>query len=99
MLISINNRGGSSVGRATGLHPVGRRFDSYSLHQKNKARVIVGLKKSRLASGHTVSVHYTIRYLCKLLALPVPRATENLNPYSAYGDATNLISWPYAFAG
>ena len=25
--------GGSSVGRASGLHPEGRRFDSYSLHQ------------------------------------------------------------------
>tara|TARA_B100001971_G_C18210150_1_gene550155 strand:+ start:633 stop:815 length:183 start_codon:yes stop_codon:yes gene_type:complete len=33
MEILINKRGGSSVGRATGLHPVGRRFDSYSLHQ------------------------------------------------------------------
>ena len=41
MKISINNRGGSSVGRATGLHPVGRRFDSYQLHQRRKARVIV----------------------------------------------------------
>ncbi len=26
-------RGGSSVGRASGLHPEGRGFDSLSLHQ------------------------------------------------------------------
>ena len=33
MKTSINNRGCSSVGRASGLHPEGRRFDSYQLHQ------------------------------------------------------------------
>ena len=55
MKISIYNRGGSSVGRATGLQSVGHRFDSYSLHQKEiKARVIVELEKSRLASFRTV---------------------------------------------
>ena len=32
MKTSINNRGCSSVGRASGLHPEGRRFDSYQLH-------------------------------------------------------------------
>ncbi len=29
-------RGGSSVGRASGLHPEGRGFDSLSLHQSKK---------------------------------------------------------------
>ena len=34
IVISISNivRGCSSVGRASGLHPEGRRFDSYQLH-------------------------------------------------------------------
>ncbi len=33
-------RGGSSVGRASGLHPEGRGFDSLSLHQSKKKEIM-----------------------------------------------------------
>tara|TARA_Y100001938_G_scaffold150213_1_gene240121 strand:+ start:3589 stop:3966 length:378 start_codon:yes stop_codon:yes gene_type:complete len=69
-----NNRGCSSVGRATGLHPVGRRFDSYQLHQHNTGNMSRVRRtfstKVRLpyqdAIGlflHIIDYHYDLRRL------------------------------------
>ena len=53
------DRGCSSVGRASGLHPEGRRFDSYQLHQhlQYMRRVRNGLlARYKFPNGYEASV-------------------------------------------
>ena len=79
-------RGGSSVGRATGLHPVGRRFDSYSLHQNNKGPCERRVEKSRLASFRTVGVFHTTSYLRKLPATLAQLVEQMLCKHQVLGS-------------